>query len=499
MRAVIRSAALVAGHVRDLVVIGEIMDGPAALTWLGFPRSGKQDRQERVLAAVANSGLRWPSQRNLTVTASPGGLPDQSGHDLAVAVAVLAAAWEIPVTAPDGMAFYAGLDPDGFLVPVPGVLPAVAAAAARGCSAIVVAAANAAEARVYGGVTVVPADRLADVARWLSGGPVPDAGSGAGQSPLCVPDMADVQCCAPARLAAEVAAAGGHHLMLLGPPHPAKQMLAERIPGIMPALGRDDVLAVTGLHSLAGTLAGTTLATVPPFAALDDSAAPADVAGVAGRIMRPGAVSLAHLGVLFLREAPRLSPGALDALREPFETSDTYVSHAGITARFPARFLLTAAASPCPCTADGGTPDACTCGRERRRAYLRQVPAWLTDRLSLRVTIAPGAAGTRQPGESTAAIAARVTHARERASWRLRETPWQLNSEIPGPELIRRFPPEPGACEPIEYAAHMGRITDQAIADVLRVAWTLADLNSHPRPTRADCSAALGFRTGDIR
>jgi magnesium chelatase family protein len=492
MRAVVRSAALVAGHARDLAVTAETGGGRPGVTWLGFPGAGRQDRQDRVLAAVAASGLRWPSRRNLTVTASPAGLPAQPGHDLAVAVAVLAAAWEIPVTAPDGIAFFAGLAPDGSLVPVCGVLAAVTAAANLGSRAVVVAAANAVEASLHDGVTVIGAGHLADVTGWLCGGPLPCETGGGGETAGPVRDMGDVECGAAVRLAAEVAAAGGHHLALFGPPDPARDMPAALVPGIMPALSGAGLLEVAGLHSLAGTLTDRALSGVPPFAVIDGDALPGDITGRAGPVMRPGTVSLAHRGILFLREAPRLSLEALEALRLPVEAGGDAVTHGGIRAWFPARCVMVAGVSPCPCTAGGGTPDGCTCSPRDRRAYPGRVPGWLASRFTLRVKVTRDAGRTGQQGEPAAA-------ARDRAAHRLDGTPWRLNSEIPPGELIPFFPPEPGAAGPVGHAAAMGRINDHDIAGVLRVAWTLADLNGHPGPTFADCATALGLRTGDLR
>jgi magnesium chelatase family protein len=499
MRAVVRSAALVAGHARDLAVTAETGNGRPGVTWLGFPGAGKQDRQDRVLAAVAASGLRWPSRQDLTVTASPAGLPAQPGNDLAVAVAALAAALEIPVTAPDGIAFFAGLAPDGSLVPVCGVLASVTAAANLGSRTVVVAAANAAEARLHDGVTVIGAGHLADVTGWLRGGPLPRRTGGGGETAGLVRDMADVQCGAAARLAAEVAAAGGHHLALFGPPDPARDTLAARIPGIMPALSGAGLVEVAGLHSLAGTLTDRTLSGVPPFAVIDGDAVPGDITGRAGQVMRPGTVSLAHRGILFLREAPRLSLETREALRLPVEAGGDAVTHGGIRAWFPARFVMVAGVSPCPCTAGSGAPDSCTCSHLDRRAYLERVPGWLASTFTLRVKVTRDAGRTGQHGEPAAVIAGRVAAARERAAQRLDGTPWQLNSEIPPGELIRSFPPEPGAADPIGHAAAMRRINDHDIAGVLRVAWTLADLNGHPRPTSADCATALGLRAGDLR
>ena len=386
MRAVVRSAALVAGHARDLAVTAETGGGRPGVTWLGFPGAGKQDRQDRVLAAVAASGLRWPSRQDLTVTASPAGLPAQPGHDLAVAVAALAAAREIPVTAPDGIAFFAGLAPDGTLVPVCGVLAAVTAAANAGSRTVVVAAANAAEASLNDGVTVIGAGHLADVTGWLRGGPLPRETDG-GETAGPVRDMGDVECGAAARLAAEVAAAGGHHLALFGPPDPAREMLAARIPGIMPALSGADLLEVAGLHSLAGTLTDRTLSGVPPFAAIGGDALPGDITGRPGPVMRPGTVSLAHRGVLFLREAPRLSPEALETLRGPVEAGGDAVAHGGIRAWFPASFVMVAGVSPCPCTAGGAAPGSCTCSHRDRRAYVERVPGWLASTFTLRVKV----------------------------------------------------------------------------------------------------------------
>jgi magnesium chelatase family protein len=314
------------------------------------------------------------------------------------------------------------------------------------------------------------------------------------------PDLADVAGQEAARLALEVAAAGAHHLYLKGPPGAGKTMLAERLPGILPPLTRQESLEVTAVHSVAGILpAGRPLVDTPPFCAPHHSATMPSLVGGGSGLPRPGAVSLAHRGVLFLDEAPEFTSQALEALRQPLESAHVVVARAAGVMRLPARFMLVLAANPCPCGRYSMVGGGCDCTPHAVRRYQSRLSGPLLDRVDLRVEVE---AVTRsdlvghERGESTAVVAARVREARARAAARYAGTPWRANGDVPGHELRTRWPVAPGAIHPAEQDMERGLLTARGLDRVLRVAWTLADLAGHPRPEVTDVRAALHLRTG---
>ena len=406
---------------------------------------------------------------------------------------------------------------DGRLRAVRGVLPAVLAAARAGATRVVVPLANAAEARLVPGVEVVAATRLADVVRAHGGDPgdaddggplvgpaaaVPGEGPAAPGGARPDPDLADVVGQLEARRAVEVAAAGGHHLVLIGPPGAGKTMLAARLPGLLPDLPEREAVEVTAVHSVAGSFdAAGGLVRRPPFEDPHHTATPAAVLGGGSGLPSPGAASRAHRGVLFLDEAPEFSPRVLEGLRQPLESGELVIARAKGLARFPARFQLVLAANPCPCGRSAGKGLECGCTPMARRRYLGRLSGPLLDRVDLQVVVDPvsrtDVAEGRGGGESTAVVAARVAQARAAQRERLRGTPWRCNGELPGQLLRGRLRLPPDRTGALDTSLDQGGITVRGYDRVLRTAWTLADLAGGGSPTRDHVGQALVWRLGE--
>lgn len=502
------SVALVGVEGHLIEVEADIARGLPATILVGLPDTVLRETRDRIRAAIVNCGEKWP-QSKITVELSPASLPKRgSGFDVAIAVAVLAANGALPLISLAGTMFFAELGLDGRLRPVPGVLPAALAGAAGGMDTVVVAAQNAAEAKLVPGLRVVGAGGLADVAAWLRGGPAPEspvppggARTNAFTAPVKHMDLAEVLGQGEARKAVEICAAGGHNLSLVGPPGVGKTMLAERLPTIMPRLEPAAALEVTSIHSVAGALpVESGLLTEPPFSAPHHTASKAAIVGGGSGIIRPGAASLAHRGILFLEDAPEFGRDVLDALRQPLEAGEVVIVRSGTCATFPARFTLVLAANPCPCAIASSGGAGCDCSAATRRRYLGRLSGPLLDQVDVKIRLQPvnrrEMLSDRKHAETSAVVAERVAGARDRMAHRLSGTPWRLNSEIPGAVLRRSFPPERGALRSLDRAMELGQVTTRGADKIVRVAWSITDLAGKPRPDGDDIEFSIGLWLG---